>query len=90
MLYVVICHDNKEVVMEQSPVQGLVQLLELGGVDYIEKDVYFLRLRPLDISEMPPLNRNSNVARHKFDLSLVKEADPMSPIYIERTEGPSR
>lgn len=89
-MYIVICHDNKEVITEQSPVQGLAQLLELGNVDFIEKDVYFLRLKPLDISEMPPLSRKSSVARHKFDLSLVKEADPMSPIYIERTESPSK
>ncbi|KAJ1605042.1 putative signal peptide-containing protein [Cryptosporidium canis] len=88
ILYIVICQGSNEVVMEQSPVQGLVQLLEPSSVDSLDKDVYFLRLRPLDISEMPPLNRNPGVARHKFDLSLIREADPMSPIYIERTEGP--
>ncbi|KAJ1608273.1 putative signal peptide-containing protein [Cryptosporidium canis] len=85
ILYIVICQGSNEVVMEQSPVQGLVQLLEPGSVDSLDKDVYFLRLRPLDISEMPPLNRRPGVARHKFDLSLIREADPMSPIYIERS-----
>ncbi|KAH8581490.1 uncharacterized protein ELE39_000551 [Cryptosporidium sp. chipmunk genotype I] len=73
--------------IEQSPVQGIAELLVLDNVDSIEKNIYFLRLNPLDISEVPPLNRNSKIAKHKFDLSLIKEADPMSPIYIERIEG---
>ncbi|OII72178.1 uncharacterized protein cubi_01511 [Cryptosporidium ubiquitum] len=88
ILYIVICNDNKEVIMEQSPIQGVAQLLVLDNIDLIKKNVYFLRLDPLDISEMPPLNRNPKIAKHKFDLSLIKEADPMSPLYIERIEIP--
>lgn len=72
--------------MEQSPIQGIAELLVLENVDLIEKNIYFLKLSPFDISEMPPLNRNLKIAKHKFDLSLIKEADPMSPIYIERIE----
>ncbi|KAK9173097.1 Uncharacterized protein cmbei_4003490 [Cryptosporidium meleagridis] len=86
ILYIVICNENKEVMMEQSPIQGIVQLLVFDNVDLIEKNVYFLRISPLEISEMPPLNSNPRIAKHKFDLSLIKEADPMSPIYIERIE----
>lgn len=72
--------------MEQSPIQGIAQLLVIDNVDSIEKNVYFLKINQLEISKMPPLNSNSKIAKHKFDLSLIKEADPMSPIYIERIE----
>ncbi|KAF7456935.1 hypothetical protein HWI79_2513 [Cryptosporidium felis] len=85
VLFVVVCKRNGEIITEQSPIQGFVQLL-VTDTALIHKNVYMLRLRALDLSEMPPLDDIGDAPRYKFDLGIIKEADPMTPLYIERLE----